>query len=176
MPDPTTYTINGKQVLRNGRHFADADSPEVATLIVKAMGARLSIATHMDGLRRKYLDKAREQTLPERERDRFVHYTQAFRIAAADVAARFDEPDEPAPPGVRATYNDASEQSAENAKSSPAPESEVRARCGDAACAHEWTVAILPMDLEKAAHLMKGSRCPRCANDQPNLAGGADVS
>lgn len=101
---PDRYTAHGKQVLRDGKHFADAVTPEAAAEIVRCLSARLSIAVHMDDLRRKYLEKAREQTLPERERDRFRHFAQAFRIAASDVAARMDEPDEAAPEGVRARY------------------------------------------------------------------------
>lgn len=35
----TKYTINGKQVLQDGKHFADAVSEHAAMLIVAACGA-----------------------------------------------------------------------------------------------------------------------------------------
>lgn len=37
----------------------------------------------------------------------------------------------------------------------------LRGSCGE--CDHVWTIAWLPMPLEKAAELMKGARCPKCA-------------
>jgi hypothetical protein len=36
-------------------------------------------------------------------------------------------------------------------------------KCADPGCAHEFVVCYLPMELTKAAELMKRARCPMCA-------------
>lgn len=46
----------------------------------------------------------------------------------------------------------------------------VTARCGDQACGFEWVVCYLPMELDKAAMLMKRAACPKCAHERPVLA------
>lgn len=43
------------------------------------------------------------------------------------------------------------------------PKKPLRGKCGH--CAHVWTVAYLPMRLDKAAALMAAARCPNCAGE-----------
>ncbi len=52
----------------------------------------------------------------------------------------------------------------------PKAPSVVTARCSDEACGHEWIVAYLPMQLDKAARLMMLAACPKCANERPKVA------
>jgi len=54
----------------------------------------------------------------------------------------------------------------------PVKASAVMARCSDDICGHIWIVAYLPMELEKAARLMKLAACPKCANERPMVAHG----
>lgn len=51
----------------------------------------------------------------------------------------------------------------------PCP-SVITAQCSDGACKHRWIVAYLPMELIKAAELMKRAACPKCAHERPELA------
>lgn len=39
--------------------------------------------------------------------------------------------------------------------------SDLTVHCGD--CGHEWTPVILPMEMAKAARVMRCARCPKCA-------------
>ncbi|MEN5278888.1 hypothetical protein ABE527_18325 [Brucella sp. TWI432] len=48
------------------------------------------------------------------------------------------------------------------------PKKELRAQCGG--CTHIWVVAYLPMELTKAATLMKNAACPNCASKSIFLA------
>lgn len=44
----------------------------------------------------------------------------------------------------------------------------INARCG--ACGHVWAVCYLPMQLDKAAALMKAARCPMCGGGKVFVA------
>lgn len=46
----------------------------------------------------------------------------------------------------------------------------ITAQCADESCMHRWIVAYLPMQLDKAARLMKRAACPKCAHERPVLA------
>lgn len=39
---------------------------------------------------------------------------------------------------------------------------ELRVRCGD--CDHRWVAVYLPMEMSKAAQIMKRACCPACGN------------
>ncbi|WP_164975694.1 hypothetical protein, partial [Sphingobium fluviale] len=82
---------NSKEVLRNGVHFADTVDDAAAQAIVKAMGTRDGIA--------EWIDRENQK----RRHSRYFH--RLMRIIADGVRNRFDEVDEPAPEGVRATYH-----------------------------------------------------------------------
>ncbi|PZU59796.1 MAG: hypothetical protein DI547_04790 [Sphingobium sp.] len=69
------FTSSGKQVLRDGKHFADSITEEAAALIVAGLNARASIAAYLDS-------EADRRKGPMR---------LAWRAAADAVKARFDE-------------------------------------------------------------------------------------
>ena len=48
-------------------------------------------------------------------------------------------------------------------------------QCGSDECSHIWVIVWLPMPLENAAHVMKGARCPLCANGQVYVASTAQM-
>ena len=107
-----TYSTNGKEVLLDGAHFADADSPDAATAIAEAISS-CPLQTF-----------TRAQAIGELLHDRFNAMTgkdAPFAIddmAWADIVqfvvrkARDPEPierrtvDEAAPEGVHARYNE----------------------------------------------------------------------
>lgn len=89
------FQQNAQQVLRNGQHFADCHSADDAAMIVQAMNAPAMIAAHLDA--------------EADRRARRRQFTQGIRFAAQEVRARMWEADEPAPEGVRATYNEPAE-------------------------------------------------------------------
>jgi hypothetical protein len=50
----------------------------------------------------------------------------------------------------------------------------LRARCSDDVCGHVWIIAYQPMEMTKAAALMKRAACPKCARIRPLMAGPTD--
>lgn len=74
-----TFTVTGKEVLRNGIHFADVIDDEGAQEIIRAISARASIATWIEQ------EAAKRKTASGR---------RIFRLIADGVRNRFDEPDE----------------------------------------------------------------------------------
>lgn len=72
-------------------HVADCTDAETAERIARALGDRESIAAWLDA---------------EGERRKTAAIRRTFKIIADAVRARLDEPDEPAPAGVRARYNE----------------------------------------------------------------------
>ncbi len=47
--------------------------------------------------------------------------------------------------------------------------------CGSDECSHIWVILWSPMPLENAAHVLKGARCPLCANGQVYIASTAQM-
>lgn len=87
---PDKFASAGKQVLKNGGHFADAIHPVAADQIVTAFESRESIALYLE----------REA----RNRGRSAYFRQLLKALAGNVRARLDVV-EVAPEGVRARYN-----------------------------------------------------------------------
>jgi hypothetical protein len=76
---PPVITVQGKQVLFDGKHFADAATETGAEMIVAAMNTRPSIVD--------YLDR-------EAERRKVSGLSRMLRAMSSNIRARLDEVDD----------------------------------------------------------------------------------
>jgi hypothetical protein len=97
-----TFSAHGKEVLKDGLHFADARSHKAAIEIVAAFDAASNLQKMQSAQRASIA--AMIEAEGEKRWGRAVK--RMARMLADAVRAGFDESDEVAPAGERARYND----------------------------------------------------------------------
>jgi hypothetical protein len=112
------FQQNAQQVLRNGQHFADCHSADDAAAIVAAMNLPndgKALLKHISPQLREAHREGITDVIGEitahldaeiAKRPRARAFTQGITFARNEILGRMWEADEPAPEGVRATYNE----------------------------------------------------------------------